>query len=74
MLEFFFIERGRGLLRTITRSLWAPVITNKRKKQQTNKPADQRPIPVLFLLQLLLLAELACFYFKEKPDRRLIGD
>ena len=37
MLKSFFIERG--LLRTITRSLWAPVITNKRKKnnKQTNQ-------------------------------------
>ena len=36
MLEVFFIERG--LLRTITRSLWAPVITNKRKNnKQTNQ-------------------------------------
>ena len=59
MLAFFFIERG--LLRAITRSLWAPVITNKRKRKnktkQTNKPADQRPTPVLFLLQLLLLVD-----------------
>ena len=60
MLELFFIERG--LLHTIT---------NKIKKQKTNKPAYQRPTPVLFLLQLLLLVE---FSFRRTPDRRLIGD
>ena len=60
MLEFFFIERGP--LRTITRSLWAPVITSKRKKQQTNKSADQRPTPVLFLL----LVEFSLFFFQRK--------
>ena len=64
MLEFFFIERGP--LRTITRSLWAPVITSKRKKQQTNKSADQRPTPVLFLLQFLLLVEFSLFFFQRK--------
>ena len=57
MLELFFIERG--LLRTITRSLRDPVITNK------NKAAYQRPTPVLFVLQLLqlLLAEFSLFFF-----------
>ena len=55
MLELFFIERG--LLRTITRSLQDPVITNK------NKAAYQRPTPVLFVLQLLLLAEFSLFFF-----------
>ena len=64
MLEFFFI--ACGLLQTITRSLLAPVITNKRKKQQTNKPADQRPTSVLFLLQLLLLVEFSLFFFQRK--------
>ena len=64
MLEFFFIERG--LLRTITGSLWAPVITSKRKKQQTNRSADQRPTLVLFLLQLLLLVEFSLFFFQRK--------
>ena len=68
MLEFFFIERG--LLRTITRSLWAPDYQCD-KKQKTNKPAYQRPTPVFFLLQLLLLVE---FSFSRTPDRRLIGD
>ena len=64
MLEFFFIECG--LLRAIARSLWAPVITNNRKKQKTNKPADQQPTPVLFLLQLLLLVEFSLFFFQRK--------
>ena len=64
MLEFFFIERW--LLRTSTRSIWVPEITNKRKKTKTNKPADQRPTPVLFLVQLLLLVEFGLFFFQSK--------
>ena len=72
MLEFVFIERW--LLRTIIRSLWAPVITKKVKKQKTNKPAYQRPTPVLLLLQLLLLVEFNLFFFqRKKQEERLIA-
>ena len=55
MLELFFMERG--LLRTITRSLRDPLFTNKKKA------AYQRPTPVLFVFQLLLLAEFSLFFF-----------
>ena len=51
MLELFFIERGLLLVR-------APVITNKIKNKQTNKTAYQRPTPVLFVFQLLLLVRI----------------
>ena len=46
----------RRLLRTIT---------NKIKKQKTNKPAYQLPTPVLFVLQLLLLVEFNLFFVKD---------
>ena len=73
MLKFFFIERG--LLRTITRSLSTSVIINEIKKQKTNKPAYQRPAPVLFPLQLLLLVEFSLFFFQRKiKEERLIAD
>ena len=71
MLEFFFIERG--LLRTLSRSLWAPDYQYD-KKQKTNKPAYQRPTPVLFLLQLLLLVGFSLFFFqRKKQEERLIA-
>ena len=54
MLELFFIERG--LLRTISNKI-------RNKKKQTNKPAYQRPTPVLFVLQLLVLVEFSLFFF-----------
>ena len=56
MLELFIIERGLLLVR-------APVITNKIKNKQTNKTAYQRPTPVLFVFQLLLLVEFSLFFF-----------
>ena len=44
------------------------------KKQKTNKPAYQRPTPVLFLLQLLLLVEFSLFFFQsKKQEKRLIA-
>ena len=50
------------------------LITNKIKKQKTNKPAYQRPTPVLFLLQLLLLVEFSLFFFqRKKQEERLIA-
>ena len=69
MLEFFFIERV-GYYELLQGAYWL-LITIKIKNKQTNKPAYQRPTPVLFLLQLLLLVE---FSFRRTPDRRLIGD
>ena len=47
MLEFFFIERG--LLRSITRGLRAPVITNKiKKRKQTNQLISDLPQSYVF--------------------------
>ena len=69
MLEFFFIERV-GYYELLP-GTYGPLITIKIKNKKTNKPAYQRPTPVLFLLQLLLLVE---FSFRRTPDRRLIGD
>ena len=70
MLEFFFIERG--LLRTIA-GAYGLLITNKIKTK-INQPAYQRPTPVLFLLQLLLLVEFSLFFFqRKKQEERLIA-
>ena len=76
MLFHAFQLRKWLLFRTFLRHLfnsWPPVITNKIKKQKTNKPAYQRPTLDLFLLQLLLLVEFSLLFFqRKKQEKRLI--
>ena len=51
-----------------------PITNETIKKQKTNKPAYQRPTPVLFLLQLLLLVGFSLFFFqRKKQEERLIA-